>query len=247
MVELGPDGSGQVRSALRRQGDARRAAASSQFFKTGDGEYGEGDRFLGVRVPDQRRIARRFRDLPLSDIEELLNDEFHECRLTALFILVSQYERADRDRRRTLVDLYLANLHCVNNWDLVDSSAGKILGAWLEDRDQALLVRLARSPDLWKQRVAMIATSRFIGRDDFGSTLKIARILLNHEHDLIHKAVGWMLREVGKRDKKVLDKFLRAHYRSMPRTMLRYAIEKFPDTERRAYLKGQVAPFDGSA
>ena len=231
-----------VRAALGRLADTDRATSSSRFFRAGKGGYGAGDRFLGVRVPDQRRVARQYHDLPLGEIERLLQDRFHECRLTALLILVAQFEHGDRRGRRKLVDLYLRNLERVNNWDLVDSSAGKILGAWLADRDRGILVRLATSDDLWKQRVAIIATSYFIAHGEFEPTLEIAEILINHEHDLIHKAVGWMLREVGKKDPGLLEAFLGKHYQTMPRTMLRYAIEKFSEERRQDYLRGKVEP-----
>lgn len=229
-----------VRAELRRLADPGRAAVSPRFFKAGPGEYAEGDRFLGVTVPLQRKVARRFRDLPPRSVRSLLRDPFHECRLTALLILVLQSEKGSDAERERIVELYRDHLDFVNHWDLVDSSAHQLLGAWLETRDRSELLELAASGDLWRQRVAMIATYHFIRQGDFDDALEIARSLLDHEHDLIHKAVGWMLREIGNRDRAVEERFLERHYRRMPRTMLRYAIEKFEPARRRAYLEGRV-------
>lgn len=230
----------KVVAALKAEIDPEKAEFYPRFFKTGKGEYGEGDRFLGVTVPKQRRIARQFRDLPRKEVAKLLADRHHECRLTALLILVEQYQRGDAATQQDIAEFYLDNLDRVNNWDLVDSSAHKILGPHLENRERSLLDELATSDDLWKQRVAIIATLHFIGQNDFRDTKRIARTLLDHEHDLIHKAVGWMLREMGKRDRKELETFLKPRYKKMPRTMLRYAIEKLPETQRKKYLTGKV-------
>jgi 3-methyladenine DNA glycosylase AlkD len=226
----------RVRRDLRAVSSARRAAVNQWFFKTGPGDYGENDRFLGIRVPDLRRIARAHQDLPLNDVLRLLRSKWHEERLLALLILVRQYARAGEDGRRRIHRLYLRNTRWINNWDLVDSSAAPIVGAHLGKRERTILRRLARSTSVWERRIAMIATSHYIRNGDFADALAIAGMLVKDEHDLIQKAVGWMLREIGNRDRKVEERFLKKHARTMPRTMLRYAIEKFPDRLRRQYL-----------
>lgn len=230
----------KVLSALQAEADPEKAAFYPSFFKTGKGEYGEGDKFIGVTVPKQRRIAKKFRELSRGEIAKLLKDRRHECRLTALLILVEQYQRADAPTQSKIAEFYLQNLDYVNNWDLVDSSAHKILGPHLQGGNRQLLYKLVDSGHLWRQRVAIIATLHYIKQDDFRDTKKISLALLQHEHDLIHKAVGWMLREMGKRDRSELEKFLRPRYQKMPRTMLRYAIEKLPATLRKKYLAGTV-------
>ncbi len=210
------------------------------FFKAFPGGYGEGDQFLGVVVPDQRRVARSFRDLPRAEVSKLLGSKWHECRLTALFVLVAQFQgtRSDSKQRQEIVDFYLEHLSAVNNWDLVDSSAHKILGAWLLEHpgQRKLLRKLAKSSVLWEQRVAVLATLPLIHAGEFDEILQLAERLLSHPHDLMHKAIGWMLREMGKQEIKVLRGFLSEHAVSMPRTMLRYAIEKMSPTERRRWL-----------
>ena len=213
-----------------------KAKAAAWFFKTGEGQYGHGDAFLGVTVPEQRRIAKRFAALPQGELRTLLRSPVHECRLTALLILVRQYERGDASLRARIARFYLAHRARVNNWDLVDSSAPYILGRHLLDKDRAVLYRLARSRRLWDRRIAIIATAAFIRAGDYRDTLAIAKLLLADPHDLIHKAVGWMLREVGNRSLATEERFLKAHAARMPRTMLRYAIEKFHETKRAAYL-----------
>jgi 3-methyladenine DNA glycosylase AlkD len=226
-----------VRADLARAADPGRAKVLAGFFKTGPGQYAEGDVFLGLRVGDQRAVARKYRDLPPGEIERLLHTRIHEERLTALIILVDQYERGDAKAKAACVRLYLANLRWVNNWDLVDSSAHQILGDHLLTRDRRRLLRLARSKVLWERRVAMVATYAFIVAGDAEPTFEIARLLLSDEHDLIHKAAGWMLREVGKRvSADRLRAFLDEHAADLPRTALRYAIERFPESERRAWL-----------
>jgi len=230
-----------VRAELRSLADVEKAAFYPCFFKAGPGEYAEGDRFLGVTVPRQRKVAKHFRSLPRRSVRSLLRDPFHECRLTALFILVFQFELGGAAEREKTARFYLDHLDFVNNWDLVDASAHKILGAWLDGRERTVLYELAASGHLWRQRVAMIATYYFIKCGDFKDTLALAAKLRDHEHDLIHKAVGWMLREVGNRDRAVEEEFLAQHYRQMPRTMLRYAIEKFEASRRKAYLAGTVS------
>ena len=229
-----------VREALRPFINPEKAAFFPRFFKTGPGEYGEGDKFIGVTVPHQRKVARQFRGLSESEVQKLLNDPIHEHRLTGILILVGQYEKAKRDEQlqQHIVDFYLANLDRVNNWDLVDSSAHKILGDWLLERDRRILYELADSGHLWRERVSVIACLPFIKSGDFEDILNLATHFLHHEHDLMHKGVGWMLREMGNIDEGPLHSFLRMHCRSMPRTMLRYAIEKLPEPQRQAYLKG---------
>jgi 3-methyladenine DNA glycosylase AlkD len=228
----------QIIKELHEVADPIKAEFFPKFFKTGKGEYGEGDQFLGVKVPDQRKVAKKFwRDIEAKDLEVLITSPFHEVRLTSIFMLVSKFEKATTPgEKKKWVDFYLDNREHVNNWDLVDSSALQILGAWLFDKDRSLLYDLAKSGKLWDQRIAMISTFYFIRKKDFEDTLKIAEILLNHPHDLIHKAVGWMIREVGNRDYEVAFGFLKKHYEKMPRTMLRYAIEKFDPKVREMFL-----------
>jgi len=225
-----------LRLALRHLGDPRIALSSQSFFKTGPGEYGEGDRFRGIRVPELRRLARDYRGLPLADVERLLRSEWHEDRLTALLILVLRFRAGGEAERRRVYASYVRHLRHVNNWDLVDCSAEHVVGGWLADRDRSLLRAWAGSQNLWRRRVAVLATFHFIRRGESGETLALARRLLRDPHDLIHKAVGWMLREVGNRDPGALTSFLDAHAAAMPRTMLRYAIERLPPARRRHYL-----------
>jgi 3-methyladenine DNA glycosylase AlkD len=231
-----------IHRELRRRSDPARAAALQRFFKTARGEYGEGDRFLGLTVPAVRAVAARYQSLPLRDVEALLQSPWHEERLFALVVLVRQYEREMPTGRDAIYRLYRRNIDRINNWDLVDCSAGRIVGAHLCAGRRASLRRLARSSSLWKRRIAVMATSFHIGRGEFDETLRIARLLLDDPHDLVHKAVGWMLREVGKRNRAVEEKFLRQHAHRMPRTMLRYAIERFPERLRRRYLLVPSAP-----
>ncbi len=230
-----------VKSALKKHINPEKAAFFPRFFKTGKGQYGEGDKFIGVTVPFQRQVAKRFKNLPEREIKKLLDDPIHEHRLTGLLILVLQFEKSKDDARRSeIVQFYLDNLDRVNNWDLVDSSAHKILGVWLLTRDRAVLYELAESRHLWSERVSVIACLPLIKDSDFGDILRLAKHFLGHEHDLIHKAVGWMLREMGQQDEASLIRFLAKHYKKMPRTMLRYSIEKLPKAQRRAYIEGRV-------
>lgn len=229
-----------VESRLDAERDPELARFQQKFFRTGPGGYGEGDVFLGIKVPPLRRIARDFRGLPLTECDRLLASAYHEARLVALFILVDAFKRGEPAMQEAIYRLYLSRTDRINGWDLVDSSAAAIVGGYLLDRDRSILCELARSSSLWERRIAIIATHAFIRKGDFADTLRVADILLEDAHDLIHKAVGWMLREVGKRDREVEEGFLRPRYQRMPRTMLRYAIEKFPDALRLAYLRGEV-------
>jgi 3-methyladenine DNA glycosylase AlkD len=230
-----------IRARLRKLANPRIADPSQQFFKTNPGEYGHGDRFLGIRVPALRTVAREFRGASIAAALTLLRSPMHEERLVALFVLVERYTRGTDAERQRIYDQYLKHVpRHVNNWDLVDASAHYIVGAHLEARERAVLDDHARSPHLWSRRVAIIATFWFIKRGSFADTLRIAELLLDDEEDLIHKATGWMLREVGNRDAGAAARFLRRHYRRMPRTMLRYAIEKLPERTRLAYLQGTI-------
>ncbi|HEX5733345.1 MAG TPA: DNA alkylation repair protein [Blastocatellia bacterium] len=230
----------QIRSKLQELKDDQRAQGLRRFFKTGPGEYGEGDVFLGIRVPDLRSLAREHRAARLSEIRQLLKSRFHEERVLALMMLVHAYSKGDEDAKKRIYDLYLKSTDYINNWDLVDLSAHHIVGQHLSDRSREPLYRLAKSESLWERRIAIIATAYFIKRGEFKETLKISKLLLSDKEDLIHKAVGWMLREVGKRDLATEERFLIAHYKRMPRTMLRYAIERFPEPRRQMYLKGII-------
>jgi len=221
---------------LRSLGSPEQAAILARFFKTGPGQYGEGDRFIGVKVPATRRVAKEFKNLPLPEVESLLHSEVHEERLLALVILIGQFDNGDDVQRKQIYDLYLANTGQINNWDLVDLSAPQIVGGYLEARSRKPLDRLARSASLWERRISIVATHWFIRHGHFADTLRIAGTLLADKEDLIHKAVGWMLREVGKRDVAVLERFLDEHCQAMPRTMLRYAIERFPERRRLVYM-----------
>ena len=230
----------RLRRELKTLTDPQVAAHSQRFFKTGPGQYGEGDQFIGIRVPALRRLARRYEDLPIDQAESLLRSKIHEYRQIALFILVGRYRRGNAAERAEIYKRYLRNTAHINNWDLVDASAEHIVGAWLQNRSRKPLIQLAASGSLWERRMAVLATFHFIKKGEFEETLRIAKLLINDREDLIHKAVGWMLREVGKRSAATAGAFLRRHYRAMPRTMLRYAIEKLPEDQRQAFLKGQV-------
>jgi 3-methyladenine DNA glycosylase AlkD len=226
----------EIQKTLRALGDAEYAAHSQRFFKTGKGEYGEGDRFLGIRVPMIRQQVRAFRGLPIAQTLKLLRSSWHEERLFALLMLVDGFNRGDKNDQREIYRRYIDNTQYINNWDLVDLSAHHIVGGWLADRSRRPLYPLAASKSLWERRIAIIATFYLIKNDDFDDALEIARRLLHDNHDLIHKAVGWMLREIGKRDVNIEKVFLDEHAATMPRTMLRYAIERLLDGDRRKYM-----------
>ena len=216
------------------------AEHSQRFFKTGKGEYGEGDIFLGIRVPLLRRLVKKYGGISIAEVRKLLHSKFHEERLLAVLMLVQLFKSGDESVQKQVYDLYLENTEFINNWDIVDISASNIVGAHLYEKDKAPLYDLVQSKNLWERRISIISTFYFIRQNEFDDTLKLAKILLNDKEDLIHKAVGWMLREVGKREIEFEEEFLQEHYNIMPRTMLRYAIEKFPETSRKMYLRGEV-------
>ena len=229
-----------IQNELKRLGNKQIAEHSQRFFKTGKGEYGESDQFLGIRVPILRKLVKQFRGVSFQDAFKILDSPFHEQRLFALLMLVDIAKRSKENDQKAIYTLYLRNIKCINNWDLVDSSAEHIVGAYLRTRDKKPLYSLARSKNLWKRRIAIMATFHYIKHNEFKDALIITETLLNDEQDLIHKAVGWMLREIGKRDLAIEEEFLKKYYKIMPRTMLRYAIEKFPEDMRKKYLKGEV-------
>ena len=214
----------QIKSDLSQLSNPEKAKSLSRFFKTGKGQYGEGDIFLGIPVPEQRKVAKKYFDLPLNDLQELLRSEIHEHRLTALLILVAKYEKTDNSGKDEIFSFYLKNVENINNWDLVDLTAPKIVGDYLFNKDKSILFKLAKSNNLWERRIAILSTFGFIRKNNFKIALRISELLLHDKHDLIHKAVGWMLREIGKRDQEIEEQFLSKYNVQMPRTMLRYAI-----------------------
>jgi 3-methyladenine DNA glycosylase AlkD len=232
----------KVKKELELYINSEKAKFYPKFFKAFKGGYGEGDKFIGVTVPNQRKVAKKFhKEISLKEIESLLKEEIHEYRQTSLFMLTYKYENSkDFKNKKEIVDLYLRNTSYINNWDLVDSTAYKILGDFLLSRDKDILYELSNSSNIWEQRISIISTLAFIKAGKFKETIKISEKLLNHNHDLIHKAVGWMLREVGKIDYEVEYNFLKKHYKEMPRTMLRYSIEKFDEKVRQNFLKGKI-------
>jgi hypothetical protein len=231
----------QLRQTLAALGSPDKAQAAARFFKVGPGQYAEGDVFIGVTSPEVRRVVKVYRDLPLGDVKVLLMSPVHEERLCALPIMVSQYFRGNEMVCQAIYESYLSHTRWINNWDLVDISAEFIVGPWLQDKDKTILVEMAGSPLLWERRIAMLATFHYIRQGDPDFTLKIAELLIHDPEDLIQKAVGWMLREIGKRcSTEILEEFLSLHYQTMPRTMLRYAIERFSPEVRREYLKGLI-------
>jgi 3-methyladenine DNA glycosylase AlkD len=227
----------ELKKEIKKKANPQKAKLLQGFFKTGKGQYGEGDIFWGIIVPIQREIVKKYQDLSLGDIQKLLNSKIHEERLIALLILVLQFKKGDIRKQKVIFDFYLKNTRNINNWDLVDLTTPNIVGQFLIDKNRKIIYKLAKSHDLWEKRIATLSTFTFIKNNQFEDTLRIAEILLKDKHDLIHKAVGWMLREVGKRDLVVEEELLKKHYRKMPRTMLRYAIEKFPEKKRKKYLQ----------
>ncbi|EPG74036.1 DNA alkylation repair enzyme [Leptospira fainei serovar Hurstbridge str. BUT 6] len=226
----------EISQELQKLADPAKAKILAGFFKTAPGQYGAGDVFLGIQVPSLRTISKKHRGLPLKEVQILVRSKFHEERLTGFFILCETFSKTEEINRKQLHDFYLKNLKYVNNWDLVDLSARTMIGEYLADKDRSLLYGLAKSKNLWERRIAIISTYAFIREGDFSDAIRISRILLNDSEDLIHKAVGWMLREVGNRNLQTEIKFLNQNAGSMPRTMLRYAIEKFPEPLRKKYL-----------
>lgn len=229
-----------LRADLRMRADVKKARLLRGFFKTGPGEYAEGDVFLGVTVPVLRSISKKYKDLPFCDAIKLLKSSIHEERLLSLFLLIEGFRREGPEGKKRIYRAYLKHTKFINNWDLVDVTAKHIVGEYLSDKDRLPIYRLARSGSLWERRIAVLSTFNFIDRNDFKDALAVATVLINDRHDLMHKAVGWMLREIGKRDIALEEKFLKKYYKKMPRTMLRYAIERFPEDKRRKYLKGAV-------
>jgi 3-methyladenine DNA glycosylase AlkD len=225
-----------IKKELKKIADKDKAKHLAGFFKTGKGQYGEGDIFIGISVPDQRNIAKQFRDTGLTEIEKLLDDPIHEYRLTALLILIQKYTKSDENDKKKIAEFYLSKTQRINNWDLVDLSAHQIIGNYYFSRNRDILYKLVKSSNLWEQRIAVISTYYFLKRNDFKEILAFSEMLLEHKHDLIHKATGWMLREAGKMDILTLKKFLDMHHKKMPRTMLRYAIEKLDETDRLKHM-----------
>lgn len=229
-----------LRKGMREEADPLKARLLQRFFKTGKGEYAEGDVFLGITVPVSRKIAKRYYGLSLIDAEALLRSRMHEERFVALLILMERFKKGTDAEKKKVYTLYLKNRRYVNNWDLIDMSAPRIVGGYLFDTERDVLYKLAGSKTLWDRRIAIMATFFFIRQGEFGDTLRLADMLMGDTHDLMHKAIGWMLREVGNKDVRTEKAFLKERYKRMPRTMLRYAIEKFPLEERKAYLEGRI-------
>jgi 3-methyladenine DNA glycosylase AlkD len=230
----------EFKKRIKTESNKQQAKSLQWFFKTGVGEYGEGDVFAGIKMPVQRKIAKEFKNLNFDDIRELIDSKIHEERMIGLLVLQGRYEQGDEKEKEKVFKFYIRNRKGINNWDLVDISVPKIVGEHLLERDKKLLYEFARSKNLWERRIAVISTFTFIRAGKFETTFKIAEILLDDDHDLIHKAVGWMLRETGKKDLNAEEKFLKPRYKKMPRTMLRYAIEKFPEAKRKKYLLSKI-------
>ncbi len=229
-----------LRKKLNEAADPKRAKLMRGYFKTGKGEYGEGDIFIGISVPEQRKIAKQFLDISFKELRELLHSKVHEERLTSLLILVYRFEKADEKGKKVIFNFLIKSRKQINNWDLVDLTAPKSIGVYLADKDKAILYKLVRSKNIWERRIAIMSTFPLIKKKEFQINLEFAAILLNDNHDLIQKAVGWMLREIGNRDMVVAESFLKRHYKNMPRTMLRYSIEKYPEAKRQKYLTGKI-------
>lgn len=230
----------KIRTELQQLGDGQRAIVLQKFFKTGKGEYGEGDVFLGIRVPILRKMADEYQNITIKETKQLLESSFHEERMLALLVLIHKYTKGNEHAKKNIYNLYLKNTKFVNNWDLVDVSAEHIIGNFLMDKDKAPLYILVKSNVLWERRIAIMSTFHYIKQNKFSETCKISGMLISDTEILVHKAVGWMLRKVGKRSLQIEKKFLKEHYKTMPRTMLRYAIERFPGSERQKYLRGKI-------
>ncbi len=230
----------EISNVFKTLADSSTAKHSKTFFKTGKGQYGEGDIFLGIRVPVIRKQVKKFIKISNKETLLILKSPFHEERLFAILVLVEKFLKGCKQQQEKIYDLYLSHIKYINNWDLVDSSASQIVGRYLYNKNKMHLYTMVQSTNIWTRRIAIIATLYFIKQHSFNDTLQIATLLLNDKEDLIHKAVGWMLREVGKRDINIEENFLKKHYLKMPRTMLRYSIEKFEENKRKAYLKGTI-------
>ncbi len=230
----------KIKTELKKTGDKKIAAHSLKFFKTKKGEYGEGDKFLGIRVPVLRKIAKTYQDIAINDISELIKSKWHEQRLLSVLMIINAFKKGDQNIKKAIYELYLENTEFINNWDIVDISASNIAGAYLENKDKKPIYDLALSKNLWERRISIISTHHFIKNNDFKNALNISDILIKDKEDLIHKAVGWTLREVGKRSLKTEEEFVKNRYKNMPRTMLRYAIERFEENKRKKYLKGEI-------
>jgi len=230
----------QIKQDLQKLANPEQAKILQRFFKTGKGEYGEGDVFLGIKVPEQRKVAKKHLDISLSELQELVQSKYHEHRLTGFMMIEYKFQKAekknDKKEQEELYDFFIKNKEYANNWDIIDVTTPKVVGKYLFDKDRAILYKLAKSKSIWDRRIAVLATFWFIYKNDFFDSIKIAEILVDDKHDLIHKAVGWMLREVGKRDQAVEEKFLDRHYKTMPRMMLRYALERLPEDRRKHYM-----------
>ncbi|MEE9525629.1 MAG: DNA alkylation repair protein [Candidatus Woesearchaeota archaeon] len=228
----------RIEQVLKKLENKKQAKLLQGFFKTGNGQYGEGDIFLGIKVPEQRKVAKKYLHLSIKQVEKLLHSKIHEHRLTALIIWTYQFKEADEKTKEKIYKTYLKNTKWINNWDLVDVTCNRIVGFHLLDRDRKILYKLAKSKNIWEKRIAIVSTGVFIvKRSDFKDTIKISEILMNDSHDLIHKAVGWMLREMGKKDEKALTKFLDKYHKTMPRTMLRYSLERLSDSKKKFYMQ----------
>jgi len=232
----------KLEKELKKLSDPKRAKETQRYFKTGPGQYGEGDIFIGLTMGQQRQIAKKFHDFSIGNIQELLNSKEHEKRMIGLVIMVGRFSKADDKDRKFLFDLYLKNSKRINNWDLVDISSPHIVGRYLlnKRKERKILYKLAKSKNLWEKRISIISTAAFIRESQLDDTFKISKMLLSDTHDLMHKAVGWMLREAGKKDEKRLKAFLKKNYDSIPRTTLRYAIERFEEGERKKWLKKEI-------
>ncbi len=231
----------KIQLELRKLAKLEKIPIYKNFFKTGAGEYGEGDEFIGVTVPNTRKVARNNVSISFNELLSILKSEVHEDRMCALLILVYKLEKAKEEKEKEQIINFYTKYHLHgNNWDLIDCVADKLLGKWLIDKDKSILYEYAKSKNIWERRISIISTFHFIKNNQFQDTLSISKILLHDKHDLIHKAVGWMLRETGKRNLNVLENFLKSNYKRMPRTMLRYSIEKFPEDKRQSYFKGEI-------
>ena len=222
---------------LKSMANPEKVAYLQRFFKTGPGEYAEGDLFLGLMNPQTRSIAKANKSLPISELQILLENRYHEARLCALVIATERYKRAKPVEKKELYDFFIKNTRYINNWDLIDDTCPHVIGEYLLDKDRSILYKFAKSKNLWEQRIAIISSRTFVRNGDFKDTIVLAEMLIDHKHDLMHKAVGWMLREIGKRDKETLSEFLEKYATKMPRTALRYAIEHYPEPERQYFLK----------